>query len=103
MQEQFDLFTARAARNLGIERATNKDPEWQVVGLTRIKSLPSGYEGIAEEICAACCLEPAPTPGAVGAMIRCALKLGLLVRTGQMRQPTCVKSHARATYIWRRP
>jgi len=105
MKEQpdmFDLMGAREARDLGIERVEGAHWDWIQRGMSRIAHLPRGYEGIGEEICRHLDLLPAPSPGAVGALIRSARDAGLLVRTGRMKSPECVKSHARATYVWRR-
>jgi hypothetical protein len=100
--DMFDLIGAREARDLGIARVESKAQTWVATGLARIADLPSGYEGIAEEICGFCRLGKAPSPGAVGALIHRARKRGYLIRTGKMRSPRCVKSHARETYVWRR-
>ena len=101
--EQFDLFSAKAERDLGMARASGKCSEWTIKALTRIKTLPSGYEGIAEDIRVDLELGMPESPGAVGAVTRYAGQLGLLVPTGAMRKPRAVKSHARATQVWRRP
>jgi hypothetical protein len=100
--EQFDLFAARAARDLGFARVEMVADDWIDIGLQRIRALPAGFEGNGEEICRYCNMPKAPTPGAVGSMVRQAAQLNLLRKTGEMRQPHCVKSHARATYVWKR-
>ncbi len=101
--EQFDLFSARAERDLGMERASGKCSEWTMKALTRVKTLPSGYEGITEEIRRDLDLGMPSSSGAVGAFTNYAVKLGLLIKTGEMRPPKGVRSHARATQVWRRP
>ena len=100
--DMFDLLGAKEARDTGIARVEGKAHDWITLGLKLIVQLPKGYEGIGEEICQRCQLPPAPSPGAVGALIRRAREKGYLAHTGRMKQPRCVKSHARATYIWKR-
>ena len=100
--DMFDLLGAKVARDLGISRVEGKAQDWIRTGLLRIAALPRGYEGIGEEICKLCDLGPPPSPGAVGALIMRARERGYLVHTGRMKKPRCVKSHARATYIWKR-
>jgi hypothetical protein len=100
--DMFSLMGAKEARDLGITRVEGNAHDWIALGLARIAGLPRGYEGIGEEICQRCQLPPAPSSGAVGALIRRAREKGYLAHTGRMKQPRCVKSHARATYIWRR-
>jgi hypothetical protein len=100
--DMFDLMGAKKARDSGIARVEGKARDWMKLGLSAIAGLPPGFEGIAEEICRRCELPPPPSSGAVGALIRRARECGYLTHTGRMKQPRCVKSHARATYIWKR-
>jgi len=100
--EMFSLEGARAARDEGIARVEHSSLEWIEHGLALIATLPSGYEGIGEDLRVELKMGRPPSSGAVGAMIRRAHTEGLLMPTGRMRSPRSKPSHARPTYVWRR-
>jgi hypothetical protein len=101
----FDLIEARAARDTGMAQVsrTPTAATWKEDFIERIRSLPIGYAGTAEELRLKLEMPlPPGSPNLIGATINAAVRERLLTWTGRMRSPTNKKSHARRTQEWRR-
>lgn len=70
--------------------------------MAAINRLPCGFLGTGEGIRLAVMLPPPHHHNAWGAVIRMAVRRGLLMDTGQMAHMTSKKSHARRSPVYRR-
>lgn len=100
-----DLEASRAARDEGIERVVTAASEAFREGVKGyIRGLPSGWQGVGEDIRAACMdngLE-AHHPNAWGGIINGMVQSGFLEATGEYVPMQDERSHARKTAVLRR-
>lgn len=105
---QLDLFAARRERDRVLEASRKKSGRWCDVALVKIKSLPRtliGEEFTGEELRIALIadgLDPPAHPNSWGAIVKAAIQLGIIEKTGRMGQMFSKRSHARMTPILRR-
>lgn len=98
-----DFAASKAARDEALQRVTaHAGTEFMKVGLEAIARLPIG-DVTGEHIRVTLIgknIRP-HHPNAWGALVRSAVKLGLLIETGLYTKMTDVRSHARRTAIYR--
>ena len=100
---EFDLFSSRSARDKALSKVSNNAPDYMTGGLSLIANLPHGTVLIGEDIRIKC-RDAKLVPhhhNAHGALIKQAIKIGLLRPTGHYRQMKSVTSHARRTAEYR--
>jgi hypothetical protein len=102
---QQSLWSARAARDAGIEQTRTKNAEWMERALQMLPAmrhegcvLTTG-EGMRIWLLLKGLEEPS-SPNAWGAMVRLAMSRGLIRDTGRVVQMVTEKSHARRTPLW---
>jgi hypothetical protein len=94
---------AEAARDAGMAAVEQSNADWMFDALIALASLPSGTEGIGEDFRHSVTkLIGEPTkPHAWGALIRTAIRHGVLEATGEMRAMRDTRSHARKSFVYR--
>src|SRR5262245_22076180 len=92
-----DLERARAQRDQGMARVQE---EALANHLAALLLQHVGAELTGEDICLLSG-RTAHHPNAWGAAINALVRRGLLIKTGAMRQPSSVASHARAIHVYR--
>lgn len=105
MTDQFDLFGSKAARDAAIAQVEENAGDFMDCALFLLEN---GIEDDAlvtgetvRKIVTAVGIVP-HHPNAWGALIRTAVKRGLLIETGQWRQMEDIRSHARRTPLYRK-
>jgi len=101
----FDAAAAREARDEGMEKVEENDQEWMLSAMMAGRSLPRGWEGTGEDIRVALTMGGLPKPhhhNCWGAFINSMVREGWLEWTSAMRNMRTVKSHARATKVYRK-
>jgi hypothetical protein len=103
-----DLFEhaerAKAARDRGLERVTNNNPDWLDQALKLIPRLSrqiGEFTGEALRLELEAVLGPIPNPNLMGGIIRTALKRRLIEPTGKRVSMRTQRSHARKTDLYR--
>lgn len=102
LPESFDLFGSRAARDAALDQVSREDFVEQVLSL--VANLPHGWHGTGEDVRELAGLAGivAHHPNAWGAAINTCVRQKLLLKTDVFRQMRAVRSHARATRVYRR-
>ena len=99
-----DLFIARQQRDVGIAKTAHKNESWLERCLAKLPQMRLYNAFTTGEQLRVWMLESGienPTSQhAWGALIRTAMKRGLLRDTGRVAQMTTEKSHARRTPLW---
>ena len=103
MEAQRDMFSARRARDDAIESVTRNSADWMQSALVAISKIQRGTEVIGEDI-RIMIRDKVGDPhhhNAWGALIKSAIRNGLLIQTDRFRQMKTTKSHARVSRIYR--
>lgn len=100
-----DLFVARQARDEGIAKTVLKNESWLERCISKLKTMKlCGHVVVTGETIRVWMLangiENPSSPHAWGALVRTAMKRGLLRDTGRQEQMMTEKSHARRTPLW---
>lgn len=99
----FDAAASREARDEGLEQVEEAAGAWMSMATAAVEALPAGWEGTGEDIRIMSAGMPPPHHhNAWGAMINTCVRKGWLVWTGEIRNMRSVRSHARATKVYRR-
>lgn len=103
MEMQIDLFKSRKRRDAGIAQTSERNSMFlgaamDVLLLLRERKTITG-EQLRYEVASRVNLQPT-SPHVWGAIIRTAVKRGVLKDSGRTGQMQDVKSHARRTPIW---
>ena len=105
MGDELSLFAARAARDVGMERAAATaancdlmnaafDVLWDLVQRQRFITSDDVWAGLnAEDI-------PAGNPTVMGVVFKDAQRAGLIVPTGDFKTSARVSAHARPVRVW---
>jgi hypothetical protein len=102
-QPEFDFGKAKKAKTKGMDDVLRGEEVFKVKVAQMIDNLAHDWEGIYEDIRALYKGPPHPHhPNCWGATCNAAVKRGTLVKTGEMRPPTAIKSHCRPTHVYRR-
>jgi hypothetical protein len=109
MSNQLDMFggpplSAKGLRDEALHRVSSNNEEWMALALRQIKSLRSQMSSFTGEELRLRLETRIGKPhhhNAMGALVKQALKLGLIERTGQFRAMMEPKSHARMTAVYR--
>ena len=109
MSDQLDMFggpplSAKGLRDEALSRVARNSDEWMALALQQIKSLRSQMKTFTGEDLRLRLETRIGKPhhhNAMGALVKQALKLGLIERTGWFRAMTEPKSHARMTAVYR--
>lgn len=105
-QVTFDFTAAINARDMGMERVETKvGQQWTAQARAAfLRVIPTGWEGMGEDIRLAILGEGVPephSPNAWGPLILGMRKSGWISPIGY-RQPRCVKSHASEKKVYRK-
>jgi hypothetical protein len=96
--ESYRAGVLEAARSAGEQAALEFDPSWADMAWSELVDLArSGYEFSADDLIAR--TGPAPSPGAIGAVIRQASRTGLITATGYQTSKR-VSRHNGVQRIW---
>lgn len=102
---QPSLFEARKARDEGIAKTSSKNSAWLADAMERLSRMSLEHSEVTGEEMRVWLTAnglPAPTsPHAWGALTQHAVRCGILVDTGRVKQMWTEKSHARRTPVWR--
>lgn len=97
----FDAALSREARDLGLKTVSDNAENFMALAMLLISRLgPGEYTGeMLREAVNTAGLR-GHSPNCYGAMVRTALKRGLISKTGRYTQMRCITSHARETPIY---
>lgn len=97
------MKTASAARDAGLAKTAKRNPDFMADGLEAIRGLPPDeYQGesIRVLLLAQKAVEPPSSSNAWGALIRAAIREGVLKKTGRWAATREIKTHGHPTEIY---